>query len=178
MEIKNKDKIHDLKEEEEAAILPEGYDGGDLFDENGKQGADDAEKHPEKGEETGEAVEPATENAAQVSAAEPQKHDFRQEIAELLEQYPDLRQKLAKGEGLPGEVISDCVKNGTVLRAAYAEYEAKQARAEAEQMRREIEILKQNSAAAAKAPVKGTAAGCGVKTEGKDPFLEGLLSEE
>jgi len=79
---------------------------------------------------------------------------------------------------LPGEVISDCLKNGTGLCTAYAEYEEKRTKAETEQMRRENEILKQNSAAAARAPVRGTAAGCGVKTEGRDPFLEGLLSDE
>lgn len=177
MEIKNKNKIHDLKEEEELAILPEGYDGGDLFQENGKQAADDAEQ-PSVKEEKKSEEKAVAENTAQVSVAEAQKHGFHEEIASLLEQYPDLREKIAKGEGLPGEVIADCLKNGTALRAAYAEYEAKRARAEAEQMRRENEILKQNSAAAAKAPVKGTATGCGVKTEGKDAFLEGLLSEE
>lgn len=178
MDIKNNDKIHDLKDEEEVVILPEGYDGGDLFDETGKQAETDAKQPAEDRNKQSGAEEPAMENAMQVNETAPQNSDFHRELTVLLEQYPDLREKLAKGEGLPGEVISGCLKNGTGLRAAYAEYEAKCAKEEAEQMRRENEILKQNSAAAAKAPVKGTAAGCGVKTEGKDPFLEGLLSDE
>lgn len=177
MNIKDK-KTSDMREEAENVILPEGYDGGDLFDETGRQEKDPVNQSAENGQEQGETEKNVADKTAQTSKTEQQEHGFRGEVAALLEQYPTLREKLAKGEGLPGEVLSDCLKNGSGLCAAYAEYEAKRAKAEAEQMRRENEILRQNSAAAAKAPVKGTAAGCSVKTEGRDPFLEGLLSDE
>ncbi len=178
MDIKNKDKVENLKDEERSVILPEGYDGGDLFNETGKQAADDAKQPVENGQKQGGVEKAVPGNAAQVNGTVQKNIDLHTEIAALLERYPELREKLAKGEGLPGEVISNCLKNGTGLCAAYTEYEEKRARVEAEQTRRENEILKQNSAAAAKAPVRGTAAGCGVKSEGRDPFLEGLLSDE
>ena len=178
MDIKNTDKIDALQEEAEDVILPEGGDGGDLFDETGKQEENTVKQSAENRQEQSEAEKNTSDKVAQARKTEQQKYDFHGEIAALLEQCPELREKLAKGEGLPGEVLSDCLKNGSGLCAAYAEYEAKRAKAEAEQMRRENEILRQNSAAAAKAPVKGTAAGCSVKTEGRDPFLEGLLSDE
>lgn len=170
MKNKNKNQINAPRNEEEQVILPEGYLGEDLFAEEKENQAEQSEKAENKQVEQVKMQEEAAENAVQ--------RDFRGELAALLELYPALQEKLKKGEGLPGEVIAECLKNGTGLRAAYAEYEAKQARAEAEQMRKENEILKQNAAAAAKAPVKGTAAGCGVSNEGKDPFLEGLLSDE
>ena len=176
MNIKNTDKIDALQEDAESVILPEDYDGGDLFSGTGKQADDDMKQSAEEGEKQNE-VEKTAVDEVQMSENMQQDTGFRREIATLLEQYPDLREKLAKGEGLPGEIISDCLKNGTGLCAAYAGYEERKAKAEAEQMRRENEILKQNSASAAKAPVRGTAAGCSIRNEGKDPFLEGLLSD-
>ena len=82
-----------------------------------------------------------------------------------------------KGEKLPDEVIAACAKEGAPLRAAMAEYELKKAKLEIERLRREIAVLRQNASAAAKAPVKGASAG-GTDTKGKDPFLEGFLSED
>lgn len=102
---------------------------------------------------------------------------FDREIAELMELYPELREKMSRGEALPREVMTACAKSGISLRTAYAEYEAKRAKADAEQLRKAVKILRQNAAAAAKAPVKGSAADSG-ESKGKDPFLEGLLSED
>lgn len=180
MDTENKDKITAAQDEEESILLPEGYEGEDLFADPGEKADEEAKEPAENAQKQDAAGEKAQEGAAQERQSVPQTRlrDFRSEITALLTQHPQLREKLVRGEKLPQEVISDCVKNGVPLRTAFAEYEAKQARAEAEQMRRENEILKQNSAAAAKAPVKGTAAGGAADTKGKDPFLEGLLSDE
>ena len=171
MEIEVKDNIAAVEDAEEHTLLPDGYAGGDLFPENEEKAA---------GETVEKKESPVNlpDNTQQNTEAALQRRDFRGEIRALLLSQPQLREKLAAGESLPREVISECVKNGAPLRTAYAEYAAKQARVEVEQMRRENEILKQNSAAAAKAPVRGTSAGGGTNNKGKDPFLEGLLSDE
>ena len=118
------------------------------------------------------------ENGDRTAAAKTQRGSgFDREVAELMELYPELREKMSRGEALPREVMTACAKSGVSLRTAYAEYEAKRAKAEAEQLHKAIRILRQNAAAAAKAPVKGSAADSG-ESKGKDPFLEGLLSED
>ena len=136
---------------EEEMILP-----GDRYEENAAEAFGTQKAQPAR-RGTGEA--------------------FRAEVDDLLKRFPEWKDKLAKGEGLPEEVIAACAKDGAPLRAALAEYEVKQAKREIEHLRREIAILRQNAAAAAKAPVRGAAAG-GVEPKGKDPFLEGLLSED
>ena len=102
--------------------------------------------------------------------------DFRGEVRELLERYPQLRERFAAGEGLPVEVVAACAKEQIPLRVAYAEYELRAAKTELEQLRKENESLRHNTNAAAKAPVKGAAQG-GTNEQRKDPFLEGLFSE-
>ncbi len=103
--------------------------------------------------------------------------DFRREVNELLELYPQLRERFAKGEGLPREAVAMCAQERVPLRVAYAEYELNAARTELEQLRRENEILRQNTNAAAKAPVKSVALGGSTNEQRKDPFLEGFFSE-
>ena len=102
---------------------------------------------------------------------------FRGEVNEMLEKYPRWKEKLHRGESLPKEVVAACAKEGASLRAAMAEYELQQAKREIERLHRENAVLRQNAASAAKAPVKGAAFG-GAETKGKDPFREGLLSED
>ena len=105
------------------------------------------------------------------------RRDFKQELYELVQTRPELRESLANGGKLPQEVVTACVKSNISLRAAYAEYEAREARANAERVRQENEILKQNELNAAKAPVKSVTAGGGTNTKGKDPFLQGFESD-
>lgn len=105
------------------------------------------------------------------------KNRFGAEVSAMLELYPELKDKLGRGGEIPREVLEICAKTGVTLRTAYAEYEVRQAKAEIERLRKENQILRQNAAAAAKAPVKGAAAGSS-DTKGKDPFLEGLLSDD
>ena len=105
------------------------------------------------------------------------RSSFGKEVSALLERYPELREKIGRGEEIPREVLEICARTGISLRTAYAEYAVKQAKAEIERLQKENKILKQNAAAAAKAPVRGATAG-GNDNKGKDPFLEGLLSED
>ena len=113
----------------------------------------------------------------------PQQHrqsvparDVRRELSELMQHRPALREELSRGGKLPQEVIA-AARNGTPLLAAYAEYETKEAKAEAERVRQENDILKQNEKNAARAPVKSATAGGGDNTKGKDHFLEGFESD-
>jgi len=107
-------------------------------------------------------------------AAEPQSptRDFGAEVRELVATRPDLA-----GKQLPKEVINACAVGGKNLLVAYAEYEAKQAKAEADKARRESAILKQNAASAARAPVSGTQGGGATDTKAKDDFLLGFDSD-
>ena len=125
-------------------------------------------KYGKAAEETKPAVQ---ERPATAQREEPKARDFAAEIQELWTMRPDL-----KGTRLPREVAAAAVE-GRSLVLAYLEYENKQARAEAENSRKENEILRQNAAAAAKAPVKGVSGGGVTNTQPKDPFLEGFDSD-
>lgn len=123
--------------------------------------------------QSGEETEAMQENT---SAAE--ENDFQREMMELLEKYPELRERLKNGEGMPQEMLMACAKDGVSLQVAYAEYQMKQAQAQAEQLRKENEILRRNAAAIGKAPVKGATLGGSTGAKGRDPFLVGLLGDE
>ena len=94
--------------------------------------------------------------------------DFRAEVTELLTARPEL-----KGKPLPQEVLAATAK-GKPLMAAFYEHEAGQARAEAERLRQENEIMKQNAANAARAPVSGTQGGGAPNNKPEDDFLRGF----
>ena len=121
----------------------------------------------------------AEHEAEAVMKQEAQKsaEDFRREVNELLELYPELRERFARDEGLPREVLVACAQEKLPLRVAYAEHELNAAKIELEQLRRENEILRQNTNAASKAPVKSVALGGSTNEQRKDPFLEGFFSE-
>ena len=63
--------------------------------------------------------------------------DFQAEVTALYEERPELKDAL-----LPDEVARECVR-GKSLKDAYADYEG---RRNAEQLRRENRILRQNAA--------------------------------
>lgn len=97
------------------------------------------------------------------------KRDYFAETNQLLTVYPELR-----GKQLPKEVIQACLDEKQNLLVAYHAYEIKQERAAAEKIRKENEILKQNAASAAKAPVSGTKGGGSTDTKPEDDFLRGF----
>ena len=96
------------------------------------------------------------------------------EVAELLAAKPELY-----GKQIPQEVFVASAVGGKSLLAAYTEYEAAKSRSEAEKLRTENNIHKQNAANAAKAPVKGVSAGGAAKDKsGEDDFLRGFNSDD
>ncbi len=120
---------------------------------------------------------PAEHFAPESAPAEPKKdspsasRDLAAEVRELWSMRPDL-----KGTTIPNEVAAAAAQ-GQNLVMAYLNYENKQARAAAENLRKENEIYKQNAAAAAKAPVRGVSHGGKTNTEPEDPFLKGFSSD-
>lgn len=103
----------------------------------------------------------------------PESHErnIQAEAQELIVARPDL-----KMQQLPMEVV-EAWRNGENLLNAYNRYEARQKEAENQKLKKENNILKQNAAAAAKAPVKGVTGGAPTDTEPEDPFLKGFDSD-
>lgn len=110
--------------------------------------------------------------------AEPAKQssparDFSAEVAQLRLVYPD-----AVNKPIPKEVLAatmDADKPRPLL-TAYTEYMMAQQKAEADVLRKENEILKQNAAAAARAPVSGVSGGGAADSKPEDDFLKGFDS--
>lgn len=103
----------------------------------------------------------------------PEAHErnIQAEAQELIVARPDL-----KTRQLPMEVV-EAWRKGDNLLNAYNQYEARQKEAENQKLKKENNILKQNAAAAAKAPVKGVTGGAPTDTEPEDPFLKGFDSD-
>lgn len=77
--------------------------------------------------------------------------DFRSQVRQLKELYPDFRE-------MPNEVAL-AVARGTDLLTAYVAYREQQTSKAAASLKKENAVLKQNAASAAKAPVKGVSGG-------------------
>lgn len=112
-----------------------------------------------------------TPNPEPEPAPEHHERDIQAEAKELIVARPDL-----KMQQLPAEVV-DAWRSGDNLLNAYNRYEARQKEAENQKLKKENNILKQNAAAAAKAPVKGVSGGAPTDTEPEDPFLKGFDSD-
>lgn len=102
---------------------------------------------------------------------QPQR-DFMAEMNDLHAVRPEL-----KGTALPQEVVTAAVKQNVPVRIAYMDYEMRQAKAENEQLRQDLEIARQNAASAAKGPVKSATVGGKTDTKANDPFLKGFYSD-
>ena len=116
------------------------------------------------------AVTPAA--PAKQQAEEPSNNgdrDFRQEVADLFRAYP-----AARTEQIPDEVTNDSLATGKPLVQAYADWKARTASAKASRAERENKILKQNQAAAARAPVSKVTGGGKTDTRPVDDFLRGF----
>ena len=112
-----------------------------------------------------------TPNPEPEPTPEHHERDIQAEAKELIVARPDL-----KMQQLPTEVV-DAWRSGENLLNAYNRYEARQKEAENQKLKKENNILKQNAAAAAKAPVKGVSGGAPTDTEPEDPFLKGFDSD-
>lgn len=99
-----------------------------------------------------------------------QERDYGSEVRALFAQRPELR-----GEELPEEVLQACI-GGKPLKEAYEDYAGRQ-RKEAEELRKENRILRENAKTAARSPVRGVTRGGSVQNEPEDPFLRGFNSQ-
>lgn len=115
-------------------------------------------------EEHNEILE-ETEVQAETPASE--ERDFDAEVRELFAARPELR-----GGELPTEVLMACA-GGKNLTDAYNDY-AKSQRQDADSLRKENRVLRQNARAAAQAPVRGVTRGGGTNAKPEDAFLRGF----
>lgn len=91
-----------------------------------------------------------------------QGRDFKAEVDQLRALYPDFKE-------MPNEVAL-AVSKGANLLTAYLAYREKQGRQAAATLKRENQVLKQNAASAAKAPVKGVTGGNNGPAKEEDIF--------
>lgn len=110
-----------------------------------------------------------TASPAKEAEPAPAQRDFKAEVAELFRTHPE-----ARTEKIPDEVTNDAISMGKPLVQAYAEWKARTASAKATRAERENKILKQNQAAAARAPVTKTTGGGKTDTKPVDDFLRGF----
>jgi hypothetical protein len=106
--------------------------------------------------------------------AEPEKpsnpvapeRNFVAEVEQLKALYPEFKE-------MPDEVAKS-VANGANLLTAYIAYREKQNSKAAASLKKENEVLKQNAASAAKAPVKGVTGGGATNTKPTHDILKGF----
>ncbi len=115
-------------------------------------------------EDTAEPEKPSTPVAAPYTPAEDPVAKTRREVDKLKELYPDFKE-------MPDEVALAYSK-GVDLLTAYLAYRAKQSSKAAASLKKENEVLKQNAASAAKAPVRGVTGGGATNTKPRNDFLE------
>ena len=92
--------------------------------------------------------------------------DLRAEVEQLRVLYPDLKE-------MPDEVAQSISKGVPVLQA-YLAYRDKQSATAAAKLRKENQILKQNAANSARAPVRGVSGGDSTPQKQKDLFEKGF----
>lgn len=172
-----------MSDEELAALMQKGRAFDALKDAEGKRRfrqvyqeqldagmTEAAAKLIAQNEANGKAYPLTDEEEAQQAPDAPAKEepgirDFRAEVEQLKALYPEF------GE-VPDEVAKAAAR-GVPLLSAYLAYRDKQSAKTAASLRRENEVLKQNAAAAAKAPVRGVSGG-GAAQKKPDPFLKGF----
>lgn len=99
-------------------------------------------------------------------AAAPKTRDLRAEVEQLRALYPDVRE-------MPDEVAAS-VSQGVPVITAYLAYREKQSAKAAATLKKENQILKQNAANSAKAPVRGVTGGDSTPPKKKSLFEEGF----
>ena len=102
-------------------------------------------------------------SAAKPMATEEQQEtkkesNYKNQVDEFFRARPDLKGM----KKLPSEVVKAVITENIPLRTAYAEWEARQAKAEQDRLKQENERIAQTAEAASRAPVRGT------KTENTD----------
>ena len=154
------EELEKMEQEAQEAILPEGYGEGDDYFQEEDWG---------KGAETEAEAEAAP---AEQEERHEEKRDLRGEAEAYFAKHPGYQ-----GGQVPKEVL-DAWLSGTGLGEAFAEYERGRSRAETRKLQRENQVLRQNAAAAMRAPVRGLGGGGDTKQEPEDPFLMGFNDEK
>ena len=116
-----------------------------------------------------EDVAEPTEPEAPVARPTAPVRDFVSEVNQLKSLYPDFKE-------MPDEVAR-AVADGANLLTAYVAYREKQTSKAAASLKKENEVLKQNAASAAKAPVRGVTGGGATDTKPKNNLLVGFDSD-
>ena len=75
-------------------------------------------------------------------------------------------------------MTNNAIASGRPLLQAYMDYKLKQTSAKAKTAEKENKILRQNAAAAQKAPVRRSTGGGKTDTKPSDPFIDGFNSDE
>ena len=114
-------------------------------------------------------VEEMTEEIPEQEPETPAR-DYGEQVRELFQARPELR-----GQELPQEVLLACV-DGKPLTEAYSDYARAHSR-DAESLRRENRVLRQNAQSAARAPVRGVSRGGGPDAQPEDAFLWGFNTQ-
>lgn len=110
----------------------------------------------------------APEAALAAQAATSPGRDFQAEVATLKAIYPDFKE-------MPQSVV-DAFNRGAPLYAAYGAYLNSKKSEAVKALQKENQILRQNAASAAQAPVTGVSGGGSVAPEKEDPFIKGFDS--
>ena len=76
------------------------------------------------------------------------------------------------------EEVANAVAHGADLLTAYSAYRVREGQKAATSLKKENEVLKQNAASAAKAPVRGVTGGGATKQKKESDFLKGFNSDE
>lgn len=118
----------------------------------------------------GEVDPPEAEPSVQTTPADAPKtsqtRDLRAEVEQLRALYPDVKE-------MPDEVAK-AISQGVPVITAYLAYRDKQSAQTAANLRKENQILKQNAANSAKAPVRGVTGGDNAPPKKKSLFEEGF----
>ena len=120
----------------------------------------------------GEAAESAEPEEQPHEKEEKTERDLRGEAEAYFAKHPGYL-----GGQMPTAVLNAWL-GGTGLGEAFAEYERGKSRAETRKLQRENQVLRQNAAAAMRAPVRGLGGGGDTKQEPEDPFLMGFNDEK
>lgn len=120
-----------------------------------------------------EDTQTAETNDASTAAAEPAA-DRTRDLASQIDQVKAIFEDFTE---MPEEVAR-AVARGADLLTAYSAYRVREGQKAAASLRKENEVLKQNAASAAKAPVRGVTGGGSTKQKKESDFLKGFNSEE
>ena len=97
------------------------------------------------------------------------QRDYAAEAEQVRALYPDLRE-------FPDEVAMDAAEGAPLLQA-YLNYRERQSVREAEELRQENALLRQNADSAARAPIRGVTGGGDTQARPRGAFLQGLRED-